>query len=73
MKTFWGRRMTKEELCKLRYVISALDESLSQYIGWNYAGVDAYWESYEEYEEFMHLIDDARNIIEKELNNEENK
>lgn len=62
--------MTKEELSKLRYVISALDESLSQYIGWNYAGVDAYWESYEEYEEFNQDVTDALDIIEKELNGE---
>lgn len=53
--------MTKEELNKVKEVITAL------YKGWNSCGYEAYWDSYEDYEEFDNSVADALNIIEKEL------
>lgn len=34
--------MTKEELNKLKYVLSSVCDSLSHYIGWNDGGYEAF-------------------------------
>lgn len=62
--------MTKEELTKVKGAITELLDSLSHYIDWNSSGYEAYWDSYEEYEEFIIKISDACNIIEKEIAHE---
>lgn len=59
--------MTKEELVEVKGAITALLDSLSHYIDWNSGGYEAYWDSWEEYEEFIQKVADASNIIEKEI------
>lgn len=60
--------MTKEELNKLKYVLLAFKKVY--YVGWS--DIDDFWDSYGEYTEFSDGIDDALDIIEKELNNKNN-
>lgn len=63
--------MTREELIKIKGALLALNISLKYYIGWS--DIDNYWDSYEEYKEFSESIDEALDIIEKELNNKKDK
>lgn len=64
--------MTREELIKVKNVLSAHLKSLAHYT--SFYGVKPYWKTNEEYEEVNQDVANALAIIEKELNNEkENK